>query len=130
MGGSTRGSVMTEATPRRPGEHINPISETDRVTTKEASPAPAAQGPADPNLLGTVYEQGLQIEARSQWQLARRRFFRHKLAMTSVVVLLIIFGAAIFADKLTPYTYAEQNFEASSIGPTLEGSHYFGTDQL
>src|SRR5688572_937276 len=105
---------MTEATPRRPGEqteaNVNPIAESDAVSVKEATPAPAAQGPADPTQLGTVYEQGLQIEARSQWQLARRRFFRHKLAMSSVVVLLIIFGAAIFADKITPYDYSTQDF--------------------
>ena len=126
---------MTEATPRRPGDQSEegqaPLSRTDEVhEVPGGMPDPAAAGPADPANLETVYEQGLQIEARSQWQLARRRFFRHKLAMSSVVVLLIIFGAAIFADKITPYDYAEQNFEASSIGPTLEGQHYFGTDQL
>jgi peptide/nickel transport system permease protein len=125
---------MTEATPRPPGEqnedHINPIAESDDVTVKEAKSGPAIQGPADPTDLTVVYEQGLQIEARSQWQLARRRFFRHKLAMSSLVVLLIIFGAAIFADKITPYDYAEQDFSHSSIGPTFEGKHYFGTDQI
>ena len=113
---------MTEATPRRPGEQteeapVNPIAETDAVNVKESSPAPVASGPAEPHDLATVYEQGLQIEARSQWQLARRRFFRHKLAMASIVVLLIIFGAAIFAEKITSYDYAEQDFAAASIGP-------------
>ncbi|MCA1703768.1 MAG: ABC transporter permease [Actinobacteria bacterium] len=125
---------MTEATPRKPGEQPegspNPLAESDAVTIKEATPAPAGQGPADPTQLSAVYEQGLQIEARSQWQLARRRFFRHKLAMGSFVVLLIIFGAAIFADKITPYDYTTQDFAHSSIGPTLEGKHYFGTDQI
>lgn len=96
----------------------------------EAAAGPAVQGPADPTDLETVYEQGLQIEARSQWQLARRRFFRHKLAMSSIVLLMIIFGAAIFAPRITPYTYSEQNFESASIGPTFEGKHYFGTDQI
>lgn len=93
-------------------------------------PAPAVQGPADPTELSAVYEQGLQIEARSQWQLARRRFFRHKLAMASIVILLIIFGAAIFAEKITTYDFAEQDFANSSIGPTTEGRHFFGTDQI
>ncbi|MEY2398462.1 MAG: N-terminal domain of oligopeptide transport permease, partial [Actinomycetota bacterium] len=36
-------------------------------------------------------------EARSQWQLIRRRFFRHRVAVVSVVVLLLLifvcFGA-------------------------------------
>lgn len=98
--------------------------------TESAKPGPGIQGPADPTALSAVYEQGLQIEARSQWQLARRRFFRHKLAMSSIVVLLLIFSAAIFAPKITPYEYSEQNFESASIGPTLEDKHYFGTDQI
>ena len=121
---------MTEATPRRPGdqseETVTPVPEP----TPGSMPDAAAAGPADPSNLEQVYEQGLQIEARSQWQLARRRFFRHKLAMTSLVVLLIIFGAAIFAEQITTYDYAEQDFANSSIGPTFEGRHYFGTDQI
>ena len=40
------------------------------------------------------------VEARSQLKMALQRLVRHKLAMTSVVVLLIIFGAAIFAETL------------------------------
>ena len=91
---------------------------------------PAVQGPSDPTDLTTVYEQGLQIEARSQWQLARSRFFRHKLAMTSIVILMIIFGAAIFAEQITPYSFSEQNFADASLAPTFKDNHYFGTDQL
>lgn len=125
---------MSEATPRRPGEQSeessNLISEADGVTLKDAKPGPSIQGPADPTDLTEVYAQGLQIEARSQWQLARRRFLRHKLAMASLIVLLLIFGVAIFADQLTKFEYAEQEFEHSSLGPTFEHGHYFGTDQL
>jgi peptide/nickel transport system permease protein len=124
---------MSEATPRRPGEQseepLSPISEVDGVTLKDAKP-PAVQGPSDPTDLTEVYAQGLQIETRSQWQLARRRFLRHKLAMTSFVVLMLIFGVAIFADQLTTFDYSEQDFEHSSLGPTFEHNHYFGTDQL
>lgn len=125
---------MTEATPRKPGEQTqeerNPLADSDEVTVKEATPAPSVQGPSEPTDLAVVYEQGLQIEARSQWQLARRRFFRHKLAMTSIVILLIIFGAAIFAEQITQFDYAEQDFAHASIGPTFEHHHYFGTDQI
>ena len=125
---------MTEATtPRRPGdppeEERNPLVDTDAATVKESTPASLAT-PEEPAELSAVYEQGLQIETRSQWQLARRRFFRHKLAMGSIVVLAIIFGAAIFAEQITQFTYAEQDFEHSSIGPTFTHGHYFGTDQI
>ena len=124
---------MTEATPRRPGEqteeHVNPLTETDAVTVREATPRSAAtlEEPAE---LAAVYEQGLQIEARSQWQLARRRFFRHKLAIGSLILLTIIFLAAIFAEQITAFDYAEQDFEHASIGPTFTHHHYFGTDQI
>jgi peptide/nickel transport system permease protein len=125
---------MTEATPRRPGDpeepNKNPIAESDEVTIKDAKPGPAVQGPAEPTDLTEVYAQGLQIEARSQWQLARRRFFRHKLAMVSMIILLLVFGAAIFAERITTYGFAEQNFADSSMGPTFFHHHYFGTDQI
>ena len=125
---------MSEATPRRPGEpkedHLNPISEAEAVSIKDAKPGPAVQGPSDPTGLSAVYEQGLQIEAKSQWQLARKRFFRHKAAMTSIVILGIIFGAALFAEQITPYSFSEQNFADASLAPTFTDNHYFGTDQL
>ena len=80
--------------------------------------------------LDAVYEQGLEVKARSQWQLARRRFFRHKLAVTSLILLLIIFGAGIFAEQIAPYSFSEQDPTAARLAPTLEDQHYFGTDVL
>jgi len=125
---------MTETDPRRPGEKpgeqpIDPAAASDAPSVRGATPQAIAtlEEPAE---LAAIYEQGLQIEARSQWQLARRRFFRHKLAMVSLAVLVIIFGAAIFADTIAPHEYTAQDFPHSSIGPTFEHSHYFGTDQL
>lgn len=77
-----------------------------------------------------VYREGLQVESRSLWRMGVRRFLRHKLAMASLVVLLLIFAAGMFADQIAPYTFDEQNFAESNLGPTLENQHYFGTDQL
>ena len=118
---------MTEGTPRRVGDppekNVPPL--VDEV--RENAGPPVLPGDAS---LEAVYEQGLAIEARSQWQLARRRFFRHKLAIGSLVVLAVIFGAAIFAEQITVFDYAEQDFDHSSIGPTFTHHHYFGTDQL
>ncbi|HEY1367218.1 MAG TPA: ABC transporter permease [Gaiellaceae bacterium] len=75
-----------------------------------------------------AYESGLELTARSQWWYARHRFFRHRLAMGSLVVLLIVFGAGIFAKELAPYPRDEINPLALSQPPST--SHYFGTDQL
>jgi ABC-type antimicrobial peptide transport system permease subunit len=66
---------------------------------------PAGQ-PVDASM-EALQREGMEVKARSQWQLFRRRFLRHKLAMTSLVVLVIICGAAIFADQIAPYAFDE-----------------------
>ena len=42
--------------------------------------------------------------ARTNWQLFRRRFLRHKLALVSIVILLILIVACFGAPWLAPYT--------------------------
>jgi peptide/nickel transport system permease protein len=75
-----------------------------------------------------TYESGLELTARSQWWYARHRFFRHRLAMASVLVLVIVFGAGAFAKELAPYPRDAINVEALSQGPSTQ--HFFGTDPL
>ena len=101
-------------------------------------PDPAAPAPASPasdfaaraDELALVHEHGLEIKSRSQWGYARRRFFRHRLAMASLVVLVIILLAGAFAGVVAPYPFAAQDFAHSGQAPTLAGHHYFGTDVL
>ena len=97
-------------------------------------PAAAAEGvgaaigsalPAQPTEL--VYDTGLELQARSQWAFARRRFFRHRLAMASLVVLLIVFGAGAFANFVAPYSYSDVNIDSLTQPPSAH--HLFGTDQ-
>ena len=87
--------------------------------------APPAAGPADPSAELT-YQYGLEIQARSQWAYARRRFVRHKLALGSLIVLLAIFACGAFANFIAPYTYQQINLESLSVGPSKK--HIFGTD--
>ena len=77
-----------------------------------------------------AYESGVEIKARSQWSYARMRFFRHKLAVVSLVVLSGFAFVAIFASWIAPYGYDVQNFSLISQPPTLKGFHIFGTDLL
>ena len=86
---------------------------------------PPAEGPADSSEELT-YQYGLEVEARSQWGYARRRFFRHRLALGSLIALLLIFGAGLFANFLAPYSYQEINLDALSAKPSVH--HLFGTD--
>jgi ABC-type dipeptide/oligopeptide/nickel transport system permease subunit len=86
---------------------------------------PLAEPTSDTDL---AYEAGVELKARSQWAYVRMRFFRHKLAVISVVVLILIGLVGLFAPQLAPYGYDEINLEAISQGPSVD--HLFGTDQL
>src|SRR5690606_28314780 len=63
----------------------------------------------------------------SPGRLAMRRFFRHKLAVFGMVVLVLIVAAAIFAPWLTPNGPKEIDLRARSQGPSTD--HWFGTDR-
>jgi len=84
-------------------------------------------GSADVSL---AYESGVEVKARSQWAYVRMRFFRHRLAVASLIVLVLIALVGVFAPQLAPYGYDQQNFANAVKSPTLEGWHLFGTDQL
>jgi len=70
------------------------------------------------------------VQARSQWAYVRMRFFRHRLAVVSLVVLVLIGLVGVFAPLLAPYGYDEIVLENTNQSPTLDGWHLFGTDQL
>jgi peptide/nickel transport system permease protein len=84
----------------------------------------------DADYLEELAREGLEVKARSQWDLFKRRFLGHKLALFSLVVLLLISLAAIFPDVVAPYDFAAQDIRNRSIAPTLEGWHLFGTDKI
>jgi peptide/nickel transport system permease protein len=113
---------MTDREPTGAGLAIGP----DAAAPIEPAGAPIGSAlPAQPTEL--VYDTGLELKARSQWAFARRRFFRHRLAMASLVVLLTIFAAGAFASVVAPYSYSDVNIDALTQGPSIH--HLFGTDQ-
>jgi peptide/nickel transport system permease protein len=75
-------------------------------------------------------EAGLELKARSQWSYARRRFLRHRLAMTGLIVLVVVFGAGIFANLVAPYSFEEIDLTNVLAGPTTVAHHFFGTDEI
>ncbi|NBM55548.1 oligopeptide ABC transporter permease OppC [Proteus vulgaris] len=77
--------------------------------------------------LGNFSEQ-LDIEGRSLWQDARRRFMHNKAAITSLVLLFFILLFVIFAPMLSPFVYDDTDWEMMSMAPDFASSHYFGTD--
>jgi len=65
---------------------------------------------------------------RSQWQLFWRRFRRHRMAVVSTVVLLLIIVACFGATWLAPFSKNHQNLALGATSPSL--LHWFGTDDL
>jgi peptide/nickel transport system permease protein len=79
-----------------------------------------------------VIVPGSEPVARSQWELFRRRFLRHKVAVAAAIVLVLLCLSAIFAPLLAPYPLnprlgAKILLEARQ-GPSWR--HWFGTDEL
>ena len=99
---------------------------------------------AQPDHLELTYESGVEVKARSQWAYARMRFFRHKLAVVSLLILMFLGVIALFPGFFAPYGYDEIPFtdpvkiienpnivtESINQPPTLKEWHLFGTDQL
>ena len=54
----------------------------------------------------------------SQWQLIRWRFMRHRLALISLVLLVILYLLATFAEVVTPYTTTRRFDGYQSAPPT------------
>jgi ABC-type dipeptide/oligopeptide/nickel transport system permease subunit len=131
----------------------------DRETVVLDSPGVARPETAGPNMgsvgldaelavaqpdLELSYESGVEVKARSQWAYARVRFFRHKLAVVSLLILLLLGLIALFPGVFAPYGYDEIPFtdpakiienpnivvESINQPPTLKEWHLFGTDQL
>lgn len=68
------------------------------------------------------------LEGRSLWQDARRRFFRNKAAVASLIILFCVVLFITFAPMLMPFTYEDTDWNMMSMGPDAESMHYFGTD--
>ncbi len=112
---------MTEATDKTPVEleTVAPFEQTiDGIV------------PAPLGLFDTAAEAGLEVKARSQWDYARRRFLRHRLAMAGLIGLVVIFGLGAFANYVAPYSYSDIDLDNILQGPTLTAHHYFGTDEI
>ena len=107
---------------RRATEHQQELR--DSLQQRVALPGEPTEAEA------TTYEAGLEIEARSHWAYARKRFLRHRLAMGSLVILTIILLAGFFADRVAPYAFDDIDLENLVSPPTTDGKHFFGTDPL
>ncbi|MGD8339639.1 MAG: ABC transporter permease subunit [Gammaproteobacteria bacterium] len=80
------------------------------------------------------------VKGRSLWVDARRRLFRNKAAVASMIVLGTIAFMAVFAPLLSPYAFDEIDFSLVQCAPAwwpgesvlcrADGSHWFGMDSV
>jgi ABC-type dipeptide/oligopeptide/nickel transport system permease subunit len=97
--------------------------------TRDSQPDGAPELPPDAATL-ELQREGLQVKPLTQWALFRRKFLRHKLAMVSLTILIIVAGAGLAAETIAPYAFDQPNLAARSTPPQLEDWHLFGTDKL
>jgi peptide/nickel transport system permease protein len=88
-------------------------------------PAPASTPAGSTQPGGARPEREFTVEARSQWRLVLRRFLQHRLAVASLVVLVLVIVVALVGGKLWHYKYDDITPEFST-GPTWK--HPMGTD--
>jgi oligopeptide transport system permease protein len=74
------------------------------------------------------FSEQLEVEGRSLWQDARRRFMYNRAAVTSLFVLALITLFVICAPWLSQFAYDDTDWAMMSAAPNLESGHYFGTD--
>ncbi|HEX4903787.1 MAG TPA: ABC transporter permease [Acidimicrobiales bacterium] len=72
--------------------------------------------------------EGYEPPVRTQWQLFRRRFFRHKLAVFGLFTLVVLYAAVFTADWWVPLDPRAQDVLKGTTSPG--GENWFGTDQL
>ena len=60
----------------------------------------------------------LARKPRSLWRDSLARLMRNKISLVAGVLVLLLVLVAIFADKLSPYDYAEQDLQANNAVPS------------
>ncbi len=75
-----------------------------------------------------AFSEKLDIEGRSLWQDARRRFIHNHAAIISLITLLLITLFVIFAPMLSPFPFDDTDWNMISSPPDFESGHYLGTD--
>ena len=94
-----------------------------------------------PNMENTAAMESAQaMRGRSLWMDARRRLFRNKAAVVSMILLATVTLLAIFAPLLSQYSFDSQDWNVISCAPgwwpdttaicNAGGTHWFGTDSV
>jgi peptide/nickel transport system permease protein len=110
--------------PTEPTDQATRIAPFDTVVTSNGKTVPLEgldRNPLEPG--GEL----LYVAGRTQWQMFWRRLKRHRLALVSAIVLVLLFLIAIFGPYLSPYGRDIIEYTGAKA-PSWE--HWLGTDEL
>lgn len=106
---------------RRETRHTNPVHGTGSdVAVDQAHEAVGGAG--TPAATGTLHREeapgGAAQSTASQWRLIWRRFRKHRMAMTGLVVTAFLYVVAAFAGFIAPYDASATQAEMTYAPPT------------
>jgi peptide/nickel transport system permease protein len=96
------------------------------TTPDEPRPLPVL-APQDAELELAV---GAEAVPRTQWQLFWRRFFRHRLAVGSLLILALLCIACFGAKWIAPYSISKIDISIVGTAKGPSWKHWFGTDEF
>ena len=96
------------------------------VTLRIPRPFPTASPPASGDGRDETPES--RDDVASQWQLMRRRFLKHRLAIVGSVVLLIMYLSALLSPFLSPHDPRQRNVAYREVPP--QRIHFFAAGRL
>ncbi len=76
------------------------------------------------------FSKELEVEGRSLWADARRRFFSNRAAVASLWILLAVLLLILFGPLFSQFSYDEIDWANMAAAPSLSSGHFFGTDHL
>lgn len=78
--------------------------------------------------MASVKQETCEVRKRSRWGDVWRRFKRNRVAIVSLILLVLIILVTICSKQIAPYAYGEINLRDRFQYPSLQ--HLFGTDNL
>lgn len=78
-----------------------------------------------------IEEKNLNVNVRPSvgyWKDAWRRLKANKVALVSLIVIVIMILASFIVPKFSSFSYDQNNLEMANMAPSA--THWFGTDQL
>lgn len=98
---------------------MNPIRPSAPLTNAELPSSGSAVVVQLPKQEPADHESGREPPSESQWALTWRRFRKHRLAAASLLVLGVLYLAALFVEFVAPYPPAYQDLDYIYCPPQL-----------